>query len=222
MPPSSSSSSARRFVSRGGEKLEHALESFGVGRAGRGLPRRRRLDRRLHRLPAAARRGARLRRRRRLRPAAPALAHDPRVMVIERRQRPRPALRAAAVPPRPRRRRRLLHLARRGAAPALACARAARRLALLLLVKPQFEAGRADGRQRRRRARRGGPPPGRFASSPVEAQGWGPDGCRVVGSCDSGLPGPKGNREVFLLLAAGLPPASTDELETIVGAAVGA
>ena len=50
----------------------------------------------------------------------------------------------------------------------------------------------------------------------------GPGGCRVVGACDSGLPGPKGNREFFLLLAAGLPPCSSDELETIVGAAVGA
>jgi 23S rRNA (cytidine1920-2'-O)/16S rRNA (cytidine1409-2'-O)-methyltransferase len=105
--------------------------------------------------------------------------------------------------------------------PALACAGAGGSpWRALVLVKPQFEAGRAEaGRgvvrdpEVHRRVLR---------DLAGEAQGWGPEGCRVVGSCDSGLPGPKGNREFFLLLAAGLPPSSTSELETIVGAAVGA
>ena len=57
------------YVSRGGLKLAGALDAFGVDVARRRRPRRRRVHRRLHRLPAAARGGARLRPRRRLRPA---------------------------------------------------------------------------------------------------------------------------------------------------------
>ena len=56
-----------RYVSRGGEKLEHALEALGARLGGAALPRCRRLDRRLHGLPAPARSGARDRARRRLR-----------------------------------------------------------------------------------------------------------------------------------------------------------
>ena len=66
-----------RFVSRGGEKLDHALDAFGVDPARARLPRRRRLDGRLHRCPPPARRAARDRARRRLRPAAPAPARRP-------------------------------------------------------------------------------------------------------------------------------------------------
>ena len=58
-----------RFVSRGGIKLENALDALGDRRRRARLPRRRRLDRRLHRLPAPARRGAGDRARRRPRPA---------------------------------------------------------------------------------------------------------------------------------------------------------
>ena len=43
------------FVSRGGVKLANALDALGVDGRRAPLPRRRRLDRRLHRLPAAAR-----------------------------------------------------------------------------------------------------------------------------------------------------------------------
>ena len=64
-----------RFVSRGGEKLDAALDAFARRRHRAAGARRRRLDRRVHRLPAAARRGARGGRRRRPRPAAP---EDPR------------------------------------------------------------------------------------------------------------------------------------------------
>ena len=49
----------RRFVGRGGEKLDAALDRFGVDVAGRAGARRRRLHRRLHRLPPPAGRGAR-------------------------------------------------------------------------------------------------------------------------------------------------------------------
>ena len=61
-----------RFVSRGGEKLDHALDVVRrrPGRARR--PRRRGLDRRVHRRAASARGRARDRARRGLRPAAPA------------------------------------------------------------------------------------------------------------------------------------------------------
>ena len=51
------------YVSRGGLKLAGALRHFAHRRRGQGLPRCRRVHRRLHRLPAAARRRARARRR---------------------------------------------------------------------------------------------------------------------------------------------------------------
>jgi 23S rRNA (cytidine1920-2'-O)/16S rRNA (cytidine1409-2'-O)-methyltransferase len=65
----------------------------------------------------------------------------------------------------------------------------------VVLVKPQFEAGRADVRggvvrdpQIHRRVLR---------EVAEEALGWGGE---TVGAVDSGLPGPKGNREFFLHL----------------------
>ena len=67
------------FVSRGGEKLAAALERFGVDPAGRRLPRRRRLHRRVHRLPSPGGAARVDRRRRRLRAA--------RVGTAERRPR---------------------------------------------------------------------------------------------------------------------------------------
>jgi 23S rRNA (cytidine1920-2'-O)/16S rRNA (cytidine1409-2'-O)-methyltransferase len=101
--------------------------------------------------------------------------------------------------------------------PALGCAAAA--FQALVLVKPQFEAGRADvggGVVRdpavhRRVLRELG----------RAAQEWGQDGCRIGGICDSGLPGPKGNREFFLLLRGGEPPAHAEELDARVDEAVG-
>ena len=81
--------------------------------------------------------------------------------------------------------------------PALACA--APRWRALVLVKPQFEAGRAD-------VGRGGV----VGDAGVQARvlqgivdrvpSW---GGRVVGTCDSGLPGPKGNREFFVYFVSG-------------------
>lgn len=78
--------------------------------------------------------------------------------------------------------------------PALACAVPGWRA--LVLVKPQFEAGRAD-------VGKGGvvrdPAVHRRVLDEVRAaaEDFGAD---VIGECDSGLPGPKGNREFFLLL----------------------
>ena len=81
--------------------------------------------------------------------------------------------------------------------PALACA--APRWRALVLVKPQFEAGRAD-------VGKGGV----VRDAGVQARvlqgivdrvpSW---GGRVVGTCDSGLPGPKGNREFFVYFVSG-------------------
>ena len=78
--------------------------------------------------------------------------------------------------------------------PALRCAAPGWRA--LVLVKPQFEAGRAD-------VGKGGvvrdPDVHRrvLASLAAEAPAW---GARVEGVADSGLPGQKGNREFFLYL----------------------
>jgi len=81
--------------------------------------------------------------------------------------------------------------------PALACA--APRWRALVLVKPQFEAGRSE-------VGKGGgvirdPEVHRRVVDEVAAQAadW---GARVEGVADSGLPGPKGNREFFLYLHA--------------------
>ncbi|HEX2045869.1 MAG TPA: TlyA family RNA methyltransferase [Gaiellaceae bacterium] len=80
--------------------------------------------------------------------------------------------------------------------PALACAAPGWRA--LVLVKPQFEAGPAD-------VGKGGvvrdPAVRRRVLDDVVARvpAW---GGRVLGVADSSLPGPKGNRELFLYLAA--------------------
>jgi 23S rRNA (cytidine1920-2'-O)/16S rRNA (cytidine1409-2'-O)-methyltransferase len=80
--------------------------------------------------------------------------------------------------------------------PALECA--ANGWRALVLVKPQFEAGRAD-------VGKGGvvrdPDVRRRVLDEVSAQvpEW---GGRLEGVVESGLPGPKGNREFFLYLAA--------------------
>jgi 23S rRNA (cytidine1920-2'-O)/16S rRNA (cytidine1409-2'-O)-methyltransferase len=88
----------------------------------------------------------------------------------------------------------------------------------LVLVKPQFEAGRAD-------VARGGvvrdPDTHRRVLRDV-AEAAGRWDAHVTGVVDSGLPGPKGNREFFLALAggaAGAPPRA--ELDDWIDAAVG-
>jgi 23S rRNA (cytidine1920-2'-O)/16S rRNA (cytidine1409-2'-O)-methyltransferase len=96
---------------------------------------------------------------------------------------------------------------------ALACA--APRWRALALVKPQFEAGPADvgkgGVVRDPEVHR------RVLRELVDAApSW---GAHVLGLTDSGLPGPKGNREFFLYLAEGAGPAAVDDgdIERIVG-----
>jgi 23S rRNA (cytidine1920-2'-O)/16S rRNA (cytidine1409-2'-O)-methyltransferase len=189
--------SGPRFVSRGGEKLVHALEAFGVDVTGEdcldvgastggfadcllqaGAARVCALDvgyGQLH----------------------PKLRDDPRVIVIERvnvrnlecEELPfRPTFVTCDVS--------FISLTK-ALPPALACAAAGWRA--LVLVKPQFEAGRAE-------VGKGGvvrdPEVQQRAVDAVaeQAAGW---GARVEGSVDSGLPGPKGNREFFLYLVAG-------------------
>jgi 23S rRNA (cytidine1920-2'-O)/16S rRNA (cytidine1409-2'-O)-methyltransferase len=95
---------------------------------------------------------------------------------------------------------------------------AAPRWQAVVLVKPQFEAGRAD-------VGKGGVvrDPGVRArvlrELAVAALGW---GASVVGVVDSGLPGPKGNRELFLHLAQADDPTLPDDLDERIAAAVAA
>ena len=88
----------------------------------------------------------------------------------------------------------------------------------VVLVKPQFEAGRSDvgkgGVVRDLGVR------ARVLRELAEAAlGW---GASVVGVVDSGLPGPKGNREFFLHLAQADYPTLPDDLDERIDAAVAA
>ena len=153
----------RRFVSRGGIKLDNALAAARRRRRRARLPRRRRLDRRLHRLPAAARRGPRRRGRRRPRAARLAACATTRgCAVIER-------LNARALGPGD-----LPFVAstwRRSTSPSSRCARCCPRSPrasppageILALVKPQFELGRERVGKGGVVRVRGGPPRGVLA-----------------------------------------------------------
>jgi 23S rRNA (cytidine1920-2'-O)/16S rRNA (cytidine1409-2'-O)-methyltransferase len=87
----------------------------------------------------------------------------------------------------------------------------------VVLVKPQFEAGRADvgkGGVVRDSATRE-----RVLREVAEAAlAW---GARVAGVVDSGLPGPKGNREFFLHLVQETDPELPHDLDEQIRAAVG-
>ncbi len=201
-----------RFVSRGGEKLAHALDALGVDPSGRDC-----LD-----VGASTggftdcllQRGAR-------RVIAldvgygqlhPRLRSDPRVTVMERvnvrtlEALPlAPALVVCDVS----------FISVQTALPA-ALRLAAAGWEALVLVKPQFEAGRADA------------PKGVVRDHAVRARvlhevcaaaaGW---GARVLGVVDSGLPGPKGNREFFVHLRESDSEAEPDDVERWIEAAVG-
>jgi 23S rRNA (cytidine1920-2'-O)/16S rRNA (cytidine1409-2'-O)-methyltransferase len=86
----------------------------------------------------------------------------------------------------------------------------------VVLVKPQFEAGRADvgkGGVVRDEAVRA-----RVVREVAEAAlGW---NARTIAVVDSGLPGPKGNRELFLHLAQATSPTLPDDLDEQIAAAV--
>ena len=86
----------------------------------------------------------------------------------------------------------------------------------LVLVKPQFEAGRTEA------------PKGVVRDPLVHARvlkdtakaalAW---GAETVGVVDSGLPGPKGNREFFLHLVHREEPKPADEIDSWIERAVG-
>jgi 23S rRNA (cytidine1920-2'-O)/16S rRNA (cytidine1409-2'-O)-methyltransferase len=200
-----------RFVSRGGEKLAHALESMDVDPAGKdcldvgastggftdvllqaGAARVIALDvgyGQLH----------------------PKLRADDRVLVLERVN----ARSVTSLPFPPE----LIvcdvsFISVKAVLPAvLALARPG--WEALVLVKPQFEAGRADAPKGvvrdpevRRRVLR---------DVCAAAASW---GSRVVGVVDSGLPGPKGNREAVVHLIDSTEPTDPDELERWIDGAV--
>jgi len=193
-----------RFVSRGGEKLDHALDVFGVHVAGRDC------------LDVGASTGGFtdvLLQRGAARVIAldvgygqlhPRIRDDPRVTVLERvnvRE-----LRELAYAPE------LVVCdvsfvsVRKALPPALRLA--APGWEAVVLVKPQFEAARGEARRgvvRDREVWRRV-----LLEAAREAPAW---GARPVGVVDSGLPGPKENREFFLHLVQNERPEIPDELE---------
>jgi 23S rRNA (cytidine1920-2'-O)/16S rRNA (cytidine1409-2'-O)-methyltransferase len=201
----------QRFVSRGGEKLDHALDALGVDPAGRdcldvgastGGFTDVLLQRGAARVIAVDVGYGQLHER---------LRADPRVTVLERtnarelRELPfAPELVVCDVS----------FISLRLALPrALALAKPG--WEAVVLVKPQFEARRAEVKGgvvrdvgvRRRVV-------GEIASA---ALAW---GAETVGAVDSGLPGPKGNREVFLHLRHRERPQLLDNLDDRIAAAV--
>jgi 23S rRNA (cytidine1920-2'-O)/16S rRNA (cytidine1409-2'-O)-methyltransferase len=200
-----------RFVSRGGEKLAHALERLQVDPAGRDC-----LDVGASTggftdclLQAGARRvialdvgyGQ----------LHPKLRNDPRVTVLERVN----AREVTELPFPPElvvcdvsfiSVRTVLPPVLRLAGPAWEA---------LVLVKPQFEAGRAEARKgvvRDLEVRR------RVVREVCDAAGgW---GARVAGVVDSGLPGPKGNREIVVHLIASEEPTPADDVERWIDDAI--
>lgn len=200
-----------RFVSRGGDKLANALEGLGVQPAGldcldvgastggftdcllqAGAARVVALDvghGQLH----------------------PKLRNDPRVTVFERTN-------ARELPPLPFAPQLVVCdvsfiSVRIALPPALAVA--APGWQAVVLVKPQFEAGRADA------------PKGVVRDDAVRARvvrevaeaatGW---GAQVLGVVGSGVPGPKGNRELFLHLRDAPHATIPDDLDAWIDAAV--
>ena len=204
-------SPSARFVSRGGEKLAHGLEAFGVDPAGRdGLDVGAStggftdvlLQRGAARVIALDVGYGQLH---------PRIRDDPRVTVLERvnarelRELPfAPELVVCDVS----------FVSVRKALPA-ALALAAPEWEALVLVKPQFEAERGEARRgvvRDREVHR------RVLREVAEAAAaW---QAQVVGAVDSGLPGPKGNREFFLHLVHRERPELPDELERWIDDAI--
>ena len=199
------------YVSRGGEKLAHGLDALGVDPAGRDA-----LD-----LGASTggftdvllQRGA-------ARVIAldvgygqlhPRIREDPRVIVVERTN----ARELTELPYPPE-----LVVAdvsfisiRKALPPALALARPG--WEAVVLVKPQFEAGR---REVPKGVVRDPTVHARVLRETAEAAlGW---GAETRGIVDSGLPGPKGNREFFLHLVHHEEPKLADEIDTWIEHAV--
>jgi 23S rRNA (cytidine1920-2'-O)/16S rRNA (cytidine1409-2'-O)-methyltransferase len=202
-----------RFVSRGGDKLVHALDELGVEVAGRdcldvgastGGFTDALLQRGAARVIALDVGRGQLHER---------LRSDPRVTVLERTN----ARELTELPFAPE----LVTCdvsfisVRLALPPALALARPG--WEALILVKPQFEAGREEvgrgGVVRDRDVHR------RVLRTIAEAAlGW---PAETLGVVDSGLPGPKGNREFFLHLVDREEPKLADEIDTWIERAVG-
>jgi 23S rRNA (cytidine1920-2'-O)/16S rRNA (cytidine1409-2'-O)-methyltransferase len=193
-----------RFVSRGGEKLAHALDVLRVDPAGRDC------------LDVGASTGGFtdvLLQRGAARIVAldvgygqlhPRIRQDPRVTVLERanvrdlRELPFPPELVVCD----------VSFVSVGKALPPALALAAPGWEAVVLVKPQFEAARGEARRgvvRDRDVHR------RVLGEVArEAVNW---GAQLTGVVDSGLPGPKGNREFFLHLVQRERPEIPDELE---------
>jgi 23S rRNA (cytidine1920-2'-O)/16S rRNA (cytidine1409-2'-O)-methyltransferase len=203
---------APRYVSRGGDKLAHALDELGVDPAGRdaldigastGGFTDVLLQRGAARVIALDVGRGQLHER---------LRNDPRVTVLERTN----ARELSDLPFAPD----LVTCdvsfisVRTALPPALALSRPG--WELLVLVKPQFEAGREE-------VGRGGvirdPEVQRRVLREVAeaALAW---PAQAVGVVDSGLPGPKGNREFFLHLVHREDPSLPDELDDWIEDAV--
>ena len=193
------------FVSRGGEKLDHALEAFAVEVAGRDT------------LDVGASTGGFtdvLLQRGAARVIAldvgygqlhPRIRDDPRVAVLERTN----VRETTELPFAPQ----VVVCdvsfvsVRKALPPALALA--AQGWEAVVLVKPQFEAGRADAPRGVVRDREVWRRVLRVVAA--DAPDW---GSQVAGVVDSGLPGPKGNREFFLHLVNRERPEIPDDLES--------
>jgi 23S rRNA (cytidine1920-2'-O)/16S rRNA (cytidine1409-2'-O)-methyltransferase len=201
-----------RFVSRGGEKLAHALDALGLEVAG------------LDCLDVGASTGGFtdvLLQRGAKRVIALDVGHgqlhervrdDPRVTVLERVN----ARSLVELPFAPQ----LVTCdvsfisVRKALPPALALARPGWQA--LVLVKPQFEAARGEAakgvvRDPEVRCRV-------VREVAAAALGWGGE---TVGVVDSGLPGPKGNREIFLHIVQREHPKLSADLDARIRAAVG-
>jgi 23S rRNA (cytidine1920-2'-O)/16S rRNA (cytidine1409-2'-O)-methyltransferase len=201
-----------RFVSRGGEKLAHALEMFRVDPAGRAC------------LDVGASTGGFtdvLLQRGAAQVIAvdvgygqlhPRIRHDPRVVVLERvnvrelRELPfSPELVVCDVS---------FVSVGKALPPALALAEPG--WEAVVLVKPQFEARRGEAR---RGVVRDPDVQRRVLREVAEAAtAW---SAQPVGVVDSGLPGPKGNREFFLHLVHREKPEVPDELGSWIDQAIG-
>jgi 23S rRNA (cytidine1920-2'-O)/16S rRNA (cytidine1409-2'-O)-methyltransferase len=199
------------YVSRGGVKLAHALDAFGIDPAGRDC------------LDVGASTGGftdALLQRGAARVIAldvgygqlhPRIREDQRVVVLERTnarhltQLPfRPGLVVCDVS---------FISVRKALPPVLEFA--APGWEAVVLVKPQFEAGRGEARGG---VVRDPGTRGRVVREVAEAAlAWGAETAGVV---DSGLPGPKGNRELFLHLVQRSDPRLPAELDAWIGDAV--
>ena len=201
-----------RFVSRGGEKLAHALEAFAVdpaaATASTSAPR-----------PEASLIACSRQERRAViaidvgyGQLHPRLRADPRVTVLERTN----VRELTALPFAPSSSSATSRSSRYGRR----CRRRSHWRApgweALVLVKPQFEAGRADAPKGVVRD----PEVHRNTLKTVSeaAAGW---GGTLVGVVDSGLPGPKGNREFFFHLVNRPTPTLPDDIDRWIDDAVG-